>query len=100
MRRSIHPFVNDLGLTQLLETLANYKSEISADHCQKTLDSVVENAIDTVNNKIIDLLQVVANKVRSPFAPFPANDISNSTTMFVFSSVDVTGNKQISDRRR
>jgi len=64
VKQSIQPFVNDLDLAQLIENLANYKSEISADHCQKTLDSVVENAIDTVNNKIIDLLQTVVNKVR------------------------------------
>lgn len=63
VKQSIHPFVNDLGLTQLMNSLANYKSEISADHCQKTLDLVVDNAIDTVNNKIIDLLQTVVNKV-------------------------------------
>lgn len=63
VKQSIRPFVNDLGLTQLMESLANYKSEISADHCKKTLDLVVDNSIDTVNNKIIDLLQTVANKV-------------------------------------
>jgi hypothetical protein len=63
VKQSIRPFVNDLGLTQLMENLANYKSEISADHCKKTLDLVVDNSIDTVNNKIIDLLQTVANKV-------------------------------------
>lgn len=52
-----------MGITQLMDSLANYKSEISADHCKKTLDLVVDNAIDTVNNKIIDLLQTVVNNV-------------------------------------
>jgi len=63
VKQSIHPFVHALGLSQLMDNLANYKSEISADHCQKTLDLVVDNAVDTVNNKIIDLLQTVVNKV-------------------------------------
>ncbi|VVC40707.1 Hypothetical protein CINCED_3A013301 [Cinara cedri] len=63
VKQSIRPFVNDLGLTQLMNNLASYKSEISADHCKKTLDLVVDNAIDTVNNKIIDLLQTVVNKM-------------------------------------
>lgn len=63
VKQSIRPFVNDLGLTQLMDSLANYKNEISAEHCKNTLDLVVDNAIDTVNNKIIDLLQTVVNKV-------------------------------------
>lgn len=63
VKQSIRPFVNDLGLTQLLASLANYNSEISADHCKNTLDLVIFNSIDTVHNKIIDLLQTVVNKV-------------------------------------
>lgn len=63
VKQSIHPFVNDLGLVKLMNNLASYKSETEADHCKKTLDLVVDNAIDTVNNKIIDLLQTVVNKV-------------------------------------
>ncbi|XP_025408650.1 protein unc-13 homolog 4B isoform X2 [Sipha flava] len=70
VKQSIRPFVNDLGLTQLMENLANYKSEISADHCKKTLDLVVDNSIDTVNNKIIDLLQTVANKMSPEMSKF------------------------------
>ncbi|XP_050433740.1 protein unc-13 homolog 4B [Adelges cooleyi] len=63
VKQSIRPFVSDLGLTKLMDSLANYKSEISAEHCKKTLELVVDNAIDTVNNKIIDLLQTVVNKM-------------------------------------
>lgn len=65
IKRSIRPFVDDLGLTQLMDSLAQYKSDIDAERCKKTLELVVDNAIDTVNNKIIDLLQIVADKVRA-----------------------------------
>lgn len=64
IKRSIRPFVDDLGLTQLMNSLAQYKSEMEAERCKKTLELVVDNAIDTVNNKIIDLLKIVADKVR------------------------------------
>ncbi|XP_026805055.1 protein unc-13 homolog 4B isoform X2 [Rhopalosiphum maidis] len=70
VKQSIRPFVNDLGITKLMDSLANYKSEISADHCKKTLDLVVDNAIDTVNNKIIDLLQTVVNKMSPEISKF------------------------------
>lgn len=63
IKRSICPFVDDLGLTELMENLAYFKSDIDADRCKKTLKLVVDNAIDTVNNKIVDLLQIIVNHV-------------------------------------
>ncbi|XP_025200200.1 protein unc-13 homolog 4B-like isoform X2 [Melanaphis sacchari] len=70
VKQNIRQFVNDLGITQLMNSLANYKREISEDHCKKTLDLVVDNAIDTVNNKIIDLLQTVVNKMSPEISKF------------------------------
>ncbi|XP_050543331.1 protein unc-13 homolog 4B isoform X2 [Daktulosphaira vitifoliae] len=70
VKQSIRPFVNDLGLNQLMDNLANYKSESSADHCKKTLDLVVDNSIDTVSNKIIDLLQTLVNKMSPEMSKF------------------------------
>lgn len=63
VKQSILPFVNELGLKQLLDDLANYKSDHLADLCGNTLNLIVENAIDILNNKLNDLLQLVVNKV-------------------------------------
>jgi len=100
VKQSIHPFVNDLGLSQLMDNLANYKSEISADHCQKTLDLVVDNAVDTVNNKIIDLLQTVVNKVsgENVFIEFLLEHARKYSKPVL--SLDVARNEQVFDRGR
>lgn len=63
IKLSILPFINDLGLKQLTENLSNSKREILTDDRENAFDLVVKNAIDNVNNKIIDLLQTVVNKV-------------------------------------
>lgn len=63
IKHSIRPFVHDLGLTELIANLAHFKSDVDADRCEKTLELVVDNAIDTVNNKIVDLLQIIVSHV-------------------------------------
>lgn len=82
IKRSIRPFVDDLGLTQLMDSLARYKSDIDAERCKKTLELVVDNAVDTVNNKIIDLLQIVADKVRIYF--FFHNNKHDVYTLYIY----------------
>lgn len=64
IKRSIHPFVNGLGLTDLMETMAHCKSDIEVNQCKKTLELVIDDAIDIVNNRINTLLQMVVDKVR------------------------------------
>lgn len=63
VRQSIQPFVAELGMDNILTSLANFQSEAAAEHCKETLDQIIENSVDTVRNKIIDLLVIVANKM-------------------------------------
>lgn len=63
MRQSIEPFVNELGLDDIVQKLSAVNTETAADHCKQTLLLVIDNAVDTVKNKIIDLLDMVAIKV-------------------------------------
>ena len=63
VRQSIQPFVAELGMDSIVASLAEYQSVAAAEHCQETLHQIIDNAIDTVRNKIIDLLYNVANKV-------------------------------------
>lgn len=63
MRQSIQAFVGELGMEEIVTSLANFRSQTAADHCQRTLQLVIDNAVDTVGNKILDLLEKVAEKV-------------------------------------
>lgn len=63
IRQSLRPFTNELGMEDVLQKLSDLRSPIEAQRCQQTLENVIFNAIDTVKNKIIELLEIVANKV-------------------------------------
>ncbi|XP_073994154.1 C2 and C2B_Munc13-like domain-containing protein staccato isoform X3 [Rhodnius prolixus] len=63
VRQSIEPFVNELGLDDIVQKLSAVNTETAADHCKQTLLLVIDNAVDTVKNKIIDLLDMVAIKM-------------------------------------
>lgn len=63
IRTSIAPLANDLGLQNIIEALKESKTQDEAERCRQTLQLIIDNAADTVKNKIIELLEVVANKM-------------------------------------
>ncbi|XP_034180927.1 C2 and C2B_Munc13-like domain-containing protein staccato isoform X1 [Osmia lignaria lignaria] len=63
IRTSIAPLANDLGLQNIVDVLAEKKTQEDAERCRQTLQLIIDNATDTVKNKIFELLQVVANKM-------------------------------------
>lgn len=50
-------------MEDIIKALADFRNPTAAEHCRQTLQLVIDNAIDTVKNKILDLLEVVAIKV-------------------------------------
>ncbi|KZC08060.1 BAI1-associated protein 3 [Dufourea novaeangliae] len=63
IRTSIGPLANDLGLQSIVDALAETNTQEEAYRCKQTLELIINNATDTVKNKIIELLQIVANKM-------------------------------------
>lgn len=63
VRESLEPFTRDLGMEQIIQKIEELKSPAEAQRCQHTLENVIANAIDTVRNKIIELLEIVVSKV-------------------------------------
>lgn len=63
IRTSIEPLANDLGLQGIVDALGENKTQQEADRCRQTLQLIIDNATDTVKTKIVDLLEVVANKM-------------------------------------
>lgn len=63
VRQSLEPFVKELGVEEIISKLADYKSPVEAQRCDDTLKAVIENAMDTERNKILELVEMVAKKM-------------------------------------
>lgn len=63
VRQSLKPFADELGMEDIIQKLSDLRSPLEAQRCRQTLHNVIENAIDTVRNKIVELLETVARKV-------------------------------------
>lgn len=64
VRNSIPTFVNELGVEDIIKALSDFQNPSAAEHCKNTLLVIVDNAIETVGNKILDLQETVVQKVR------------------------------------
>lgn len=63
VRETLEPFTRDLGMKEVIEKMSELRSPIEAQRCQHTLENVIANAIDTVRNKIIELMEIVVKKM-------------------------------------
>lgn len=63
IRQSLSPFVKELKFEEIIAKLADFRSPLEADRCSETLKNVIENAIDTETNKILELIEVVAKRM-------------------------------------
>ncbi|XP_053660620.1 protein unc-13 homolog 4B [Anopheles marshallii] len=63
IRQSLKPFATELGVDDILSKLGDAQSSIEADRCKETLRAVLDNAIDTEKNKILDLVEKLARKM-------------------------------------
>lgn len=63
VRETLEPFTRALGMESVIQKISELKSPLEAQRCHETLENVIANAIDTVRNKIIELLEVVVSKV-------------------------------------
>lgn len=70
MRQSLPPFISELKVDDLIAKLAEYRSQAEARRCEDTLKNVVENAVEIEENKIVELIQVVARKMCPPMRKF------------------------------
>lgn len=66
--QSLKSFTEQLGLEDILKQLADIRCPLEAQRCRETLQNVLDNSIDTVKNKIIELLENVARKVSKFFS--------------------------------
>ncbi|KAK7866890.1 hypothetical protein R5R35_006050 [Gryllus longicercus] len=60
---SIEPFVGELGMNDVLSELAHVKSSADTEQCRRTLELVIDNAVETVGSKITELLDTLTKKM-------------------------------------
>lgn len=56
-------FITELGPNEIIAKLTVYRSHADAQRCERTVKSLVENATDTIENQITDLIDCVAYKM-------------------------------------
>ncbi|KAK4881762.1 hypothetical protein RN001_005081 [Aquatica leii] len=61
--QSLKPFTAELKLESIIAQLAEVRNPLDAERCNETLQTVLANSLDTVQNKIIQLLEKVATKM-------------------------------------
>ncbi|XP_055678420.1 protein unc-13 homolog 4B isoform X4 [Lutzomyia longipalpis] len=63
IRQSLPPFVKELGVDEIVAQLGDCRSPMEAQRCAETLKNVIDNAVDTEKNKILELVETVARKM-------------------------------------
>ena len=59
----IRPFVNELGIDEIVEKLRVLNGDLVANSCKRTLQTLVHNAVDNVENKIFEVLDLIGEKM-------------------------------------
>lgn len=62
--------LQELKVDEIIEKLGEYRSQLEAERCSETIRNVLENAIDTETNKILELIEIVARKMCPPMRRF------------------------------
>ena len=59
----IRPFVDELGIEDIIEKLRILNGDLVANSCHRTLQTLVHNAVDNVENKIFEVLDLIGEKM-------------------------------------
>nr|XP_026489849.1 protein unc-13 homolog 4B isoform X5 [Vanessa tameamea] len=70
VRQSLPPFVQELDMDAIIRRMCEARSPLEAQRCKETLENVIANAIDTVKNKIVDLLEIMIKKMMPSITRF------------------------------
>lgn len=89
MREKLLPFIRDLDVEEIIKKMNEFIGPAEAQQCEQTIKNEIDNAIDTEENKIFELIQIVARKMAPSMRKFllecavtanPATDPGANTT--------------------
>ncbi|KAM7362908.1 C2 and C2B_Munc13-like domain-containing protein staccato isoform 2-T2 [Cochliomyia hominivorax] len=72
IRQSLPSFIKELEIDDVIKRLGEYRSQLEAERCELTINNVIENALDTERNQILELIEIVARKMSPPIRRFLA----------------------------
>ena len=59
----IRPFVSELGIDGIVEKLRVLNGDLVANACRRTLNTLIHNAVENVENKIFEVLDLIGEKM-------------------------------------
>ena len=82
----IQPFVKELGYEPTLSGLSSLNGDMVANSCRRTLTTLIQNAMENVENKILEVLEQVGEKL----APVIKDFLLKSTNLVAYAARDKT----------
>jgi len=62
----------ELSIDDIIKRLGEYRTNLEAERCASTIKTVIENALDTERNQIVELIEIVARKMAPPIRRYLA----------------------------
>ncbi|XP_023169664.2 protein unc-13 homolog 4B isoform X2 [Drosophila hydei] len=63
IRQSLPSFIKELGTDVVIRRLGDYRTNLEAERCADTIKAVIDNALDTQRNQIVELIENVAYRM-------------------------------------
>ncbi|XP_051863663.1 protein unc-13 homolog 4B isoform X6 [Drosophila albomicans] len=70
IRQSLPSFIKELGSEDVIKRIGEFRSNLEAERCTNTIKAVIDNALDTQRNQIVELIEHVAHKMSPPIRRF------------------------------
>ncbi|XP_034475507.1 protein unc-13 homolog 4B isoform X2 [Drosophila innubila] len=70
IRQSLPSFIKELGSEDVIKRIGEFRSNLEAERCTSTIKAVIDNALDTQRNQIVELIEHVARKMSPPIRRF------------------------------
>lgn len=80
----IQPFVAELGYEPTLSGLSSLNGDMVANSCRRTLTTLIQNAMENVENKILEVLEDVGEKM----APVIKDFLLKTTNLMTYAARD------------
>ncbi|XP_017052527.1 protein unc-13 homolog 4B isoform X3 [Drosophila ficusphila] len=72
IRQSLPSFIKELSIDDIIKKLGEYRTNLEAERCANTIKTVIENALDTERNQIVELIEIVARRMAPPIKRYLA----------------------------
>ncbi|XP_032597661.1 protein unc-13 homolog 4B isoform X2 [Drosophila grimshawi] len=70
IRQSLPSFIKELGSDDVIKRIGEFRSNLEAERCADTIKAVIDNAVDTQRNQIVELIEHVVHKMAPPIRRF------------------------------